>query len=239
MPRETVKRIDGRLYRLVATVEEGQTLYFAGGKSIAVERFDMRPGSVEFDFQVNSRAFRGGRPEQIAAMQTSLDREFLEQRVKSNVLGLPFSIGDPITMVRQRRITFTYGELRPQIFRSQASTQRIAWRVWFKRTWYTGNADVPGANVPGAKLRSSAGRGIAVIARGNGSAQIGAASDQGQQTLATGGVDMLTNEAGMLFVYVPANDGYKHLPPFDRRDMIFTSPSIADHIRSWMAGRGW
>jgi hypothetical protein len=84
-------RIDGKLFRLVATVDEGRSLYFAAGRSIAVEKFDMRPGGTEFDFQVNSRAFRGGRPEAIASTQSGLDREFMEARVKSNLFGLPLS----------------------------------------------------------------------------------------------------------------------------------------------------
>lgn len=78
-------RAEGNLYRLVATVEEGQTLYFAGGRAIAVEKFDMRIGSSEFDRQVTSRQVRGGRPDQIMAQQESLNREFMESRVKSNL----------------------------------------------------------------------------------------------------------------------------------------------------------
>ncbi len=86
-------RVDGRLFRLVGTVDEGSSLYFSGGRSIAVEKFDMRPGGTEFDFQVNSRAFRGGRPQAVASTP-GMDNEFMEARVKSNLVGLPLSYGN-------------------------------------------------------------------------------------------------------------------------------------------------
>lgn len=86
MANHTVIRIGNENFRLIATVDEGQTLYFTAGKAIAVEKYDMRIGKSEFDFQVNSRPVRGGRPEAIAARQQSLDREFMESRVKSNLL---------------------------------------------------------------------------------------------------------------------------------------------------------
>ena len=72
MARETTIRIDRELFRLVATVDEGQTLYFASGKAIAVEKFDMRIGQTEFDFQVSSRPRAGGRPLSIAATEDGL-----------------------------------------------------------------------------------------------------------------------------------------------------------------------
>lgn len=72
MANHTVIRIGNENFRLIATIDEGQTLYFTAGKAIAVEKYDMRIGKSEFDFQVNSRPVRGGRPEAIAARQQSL-----------------------------------------------------------------------------------------------------------------------------------------------------------------------
>ena len=172
MTQATVIRIGQERFRLVATIEEGQSSYFTAGAAIAVEKYDMRIGRSEFDFQVASRRVRGGTPESIASTQDSMDREFLENRVKSNLYGLPVSVGNLVGMARERRVQLTYGEVRPQVFRSGVETRPVAWRIWFKRTWYTGAASGRGRTpkpTDGTNARSSA----------NGSARIGGVSRAG------------------------------------------------------------
>lgn len=117
-------------------------LYFMAGRSIAVEKFDMRPGGVEFDFQVNSRIYREGQPMEIASTQAAQDREFMESRVKSNLFGLPLSYGNIKQMGQEGRIGLSYG-LRPQIFTSRIANPPVAWRIWFRGTHYAGNPGVP------------------------------------------------------------------------------------------------
>ena len=122
-------------------MNEGASLYFSAGGSVPVEKFDMRIGKSEFDFRIDSRRFRGGAPE---PMQDGLDREFAE-----SLMGLPVSLGNAAAMVRERRIELTSREVRPQTFRSSIATTPVAWRIWFKRNWYTGQAS--GRSPLGAK----------------------------------------------------------------------------------------
>ncbi|BCI71853.1 hypothetical protein SPKIRA_26830 [Sphingomonas paucimobilis] len=230
MANHTVIRIGNENFRLIATVDEGQTLYFTAGKAIAVEKYDMRIGKSEFDFQVNSRPVRGGRPEAIAARQQSLDREFMESRVKSNLFGLPVSLGNAAAMVKDRRVALSYGELRPQIFRSSVSTRPVAWRIWFRRTRYSGQASGKGIrNAPkpaaSAKAQASA----------MGSAAIGAMSKAPQRGRATA-IGPLANGAGILRVYVLADDKSEIVAPFDRRDVTFRDPSLWERAVNLVRG---
>ncbi len=221
-------RVDGRLFRLVGTVDEGSSLYFSGGRSIAVEKFDMRPGGTEFDFQVNSRAFRGGRPQAVASTQAGMDNEFMEARVKSNLVGLPLSYGNINEMRRQRRIELSYGELRPQVFTSRVAGAPLAWRIWFKRTHYAGNPSVP--RLP---------KGTAVP-RATGSAAVRGMSETPNRDHAPGAIGPLTNAAGILRVYVEGNDAFQVFGrPFDGGDVIFRPTTLMEHLGSFVRGRGW
>ena len=220
---------------MVATVEEGQTLYCSAGHTIAVEKFDMRIGSSEFDFQVTSRPFRGERPEEIMAQQETQDREFMESRVKSNLYGLPLSLGNMVQMTRERRIDLSYGELKPQVFRTGLKTLPIAWRIWFKRNWYTGAAS-------GRGVRGATGANVAVKARATavGSSRIGASSADPTSGAANGQINPLGNDAGILRVYAKLSDTYRVFArPFDDHDVIFRERSIAEHLGSLFGGRGW
>jgi len=230
MADQTVIRIGGKSYRLVATVDEGQTLYLQAGRAIAIEKFDMRIGKSEFDFQVNSRPIRGGRPDAIAARQESLDREFLESRVKSNVMGLPISLGNAAAMVRDRHVTLSYGELRPQVFRSSVKTTPVAWRIWFRRTWYSGQA-----SGRGMRGRAGATAGAKAEVSATGSARIAATSGYPRQSRATA-IGPLTNDAGVLRVYVLAADDCKIVAPFDRHDVTFRDPTLWERARALMGG---
>lgn len=188
----------------------------------------MRPGGTEFDFQVNSRPFRGGKPEAIAAMQSSLDREFAESRVKSNLFGLLLSYGNMNEMRRQRRIELSYGELRPQVFPSRVAGPRVAWRIWFKRAYYAGNPSVPGLSKGTAS------------ARADGSASIGALSASPRNGQSTGGIGPLTNQGAILRVYVHGDDTFQVFgKPFDQGDMIFRPTTLGEHLNSFVRGRGW
>lgn len=233
MSSQTTIRIGAESYRLVATVDEGQTLYMTAGRAIAVEKYDMRIGKSEFDFQVNSRAVRGGRPDAIAARQDGLDREFMESRVKSNLMGMPVSLGNAATMVRERRVALTYGELRPQVFRSSVKTAPVAWRIWFRRTWYSGQAS-------GRGMRGAAGptAGAKAQVSAQGSARIGAASGPTRRGSATA-IGPLTNDAGVLRVYVLTGDASEIVAPFDRHDVTFRDPTLLERARSFIGGRGW
>ncbi|MES3085207.1 MULTISPECIES: hypothetical protein [Sphingomonas] len=232
---EKVIRIDRKTFRLVATVNEGGSLYFSAGAVIAVEKYDMRIGKSEFDFQVNSRRFRGRVPEPIAASQAGLDREFMESRVKSNLMGLPVSVGNAVAMARDRRIELTYGEVRPQVFRSSVPTQPVAWRIWFKQTWYSGQAS--GRSMLG---KAKASDGLKASASAAGSAAIGGASGRSITTFAPNAIGPLTNDAGILRVYVPTEDPFTLFRrPFDSHDLIGRAPTLADHVGSFIRGRGW
>ena len=230
MASDKVIRIGRESYRLVATVDEGQTLYLQAGRTIAVEKFDMRIGKSEFDFQVNSRPVRGGRPDAIAARRDSLDREFMESRVKSNIMGLPISLGNIAAMSQDKRVALSYGELRPQIFRSSVTTATVAWRIWFRRTWYSGQAS-------GRGMRGSVGptAGGKAQASAMGSAQIAAASGHPKQGR-NSAIRPLTNDAGILRVYVLAQDASKIVAPFDRHDVTFRDPTMWERARALVRG---
>lgn len=232
MADQSVIRIGAETYRLVATVDEGQTLYLTAGRAIAVEKYDMRIGKSEFDFQVNSRPVRAGRPDAIAARQDGLDREFMESRVKSNLLGLPVSLGNAAAMVRERRVALTYGEVRPQVFRSSVKSAGVAWRIWFRRTWYAGQAS-------GRGMRGAAGpaAGAKAQASAQGSARIGAASGQPRRGRATA-IGPLTNDAGVLRVYVLASDASEIVAPFDRHDVTFRDPTLLESARALIGRLG-
>ncbi len=232
---DVVIRIDRNYYKLVAILEEGQTLYFSAGQSIAVEKFDMRIGSTEFDYQVNSRQFRGGIPDSIMTMQQSLDDEFNEGRVKSNLYGLPVSLGNLGQMARQRRIELSYGELKPQVFRSTVTTTPVAWRIWFKRTYYTGAAS--GRGYRGGKGPNA---GPNAVATAGGSARIGTGSEAASPRLGSGEIGPLTNDAGVLRVYTKLGDKYQVFRrPFDDHDAVFRPLTLMDHLTSFVRGRGW
>jgi hypothetical protein len=212
-----VIRVGREQFRLVATIYEGQTLHFAAGAVIAVEKHDMRPGGTEFSFQVNSRATRDGRPETIAAMQRSLDDEFMESRVKTNILGLPISIGNAAAMVRNRNVALSYGELAPQIFRSKVRSNPVAWRIWFDRAYYAGAASKPALRAPTGE---AAGRLSAQAqTRANASAAAGAAS-RTQNGEAGGGIAPLHTGA-LLRLYVLEGSPYRpYGRPFGQGDLI-------------------
>ena len=221
-------KIGAETFRLVATIDEGQTLFFKAGKRIAVEKFDMRPGGTEFDYQVTSRGVHDGKPEAVAGMAAGFDREFLENRTKSNPLGLPVNVGNAIAMARDRRIALTYGELRPQVFNSPIKTAQVGWRIWFNRAWYAGAGGRPSRTANGgANARVSA----------RASARIGAMSVTPRAGLASGGIGALGNDAGILRVWVPVDDGYAPTGPFDRHDVVGRPPSITDRIGSMF--RDW
>ena len=226
---DRVIRIDREHFRLVATVYEGQSLHFASGTVISVEKHDMRPGGTEFDFQVTSRPVRNGRPDDIMARRRSLDDEFVESRVKTNILGLPVSLGNAAAMARDRRLELTYGEARPQVFRSRVSTPEVAWRIWFKRAHYAGAARRPALRVP----RGAATGRLADQAqtRADASASAGAATSGGARGEADGRVGPLELGA-MLRVYVLQSSPYRpYGRPFGRGDMIFDDPTWFERAR--------
>lgn len=228
-------RIDREMFKLVATLEEGQMLYFSAGKAIAVEKFDMRIGSTEFDFQVNSRRFAGTRPESVMAMQEGLDREFNEAPVKSNLYGLPVSLGNLAQMARERRVRFSYGELQPQVFRTTVATSPVAWRIWFKRTYYTGASS--GRGYRGGKGPNA---GPNAAATANGSARIGTNSEANHPGVASGNIGLPANDTGILRIYTKLGDPYDVFRrPFDDQDVIFRPLTFINHVQSLARGRGW
>lgn len=227
------------VYVLVATIDETQSLSFLAGTAIAVEKMDMRPGGTEFDYQVNSRGVRNGRPEDIMVMQNSLDREFMEARVKSNVYGLPVSIGNLMAMARGAPLELSYGELRPQVFTSKVTTDPVAWTIHFKRAYYSGVATRPSLSRPSGtavdKLANQA------TTRADASASAGAATATGgaRNRSAPGNVQPIGVDA-VLRLYVRETDLSRYKPSskiFGDHDMIFHSPGIFDWLqqlaRSW------
>lgn len=218
MARQRVIRVNGKLYRYVRSIDEGQTLYFMAGREIVVERFDMRPGGCEFDFQINSRPGRGP----IAAMRSGLDKEFDEPRVKSNFFGVPIRPSDAIAMAQARRVTMTYGEIAPKVYRSKVMTSPVGWTIWFKRTYYAGSASLPFVKPTGGTGAYNVGR-------------VGVASIRGQSSTAPENDLPLTNNAGLLFVYVGVDDFYEQVPPF-QGDMTGQDQSVFDKLNSYLLG---
>lgn len=228
-------RIGDTTFEYVATIYQGQVLYFTAGATVAVEKHDMRPGGTEFDFQVTSRATRNGQPEPIMAMQSSLDREFLESRVKTNLYGLPLSLGNGVEMVRQRRVELSYGELRPQIFHSKVETNPVAWYIWFKQAHYVGSAARPMLRAPTATAARTRLADQAQT-RADASASAGAVTSGGNAHQANGRIEPLSIDA-LLRVYVPKGSPYRPLDRPFRGDVIFHETSWWDRIRNAMGRR--
>lgn len=213
-----VIRIGRDQFRLVGTIYEGQTLHFASGAVIAVEKHDMRPGGTEFSFQVTSREVRDGKPVDIMAMRRTIETEFLESRVKTNILGLPISAGNAIAMVRNRGVEFSYGELQPQVFRSKVRTKSVAWRIWFDRAYYTGAARRPSLRAPQGEAASRAAN--QAQSRANASASAHAASGGRGSGEASGNIEPIHTGA-LLRLYVLEGAPYKpYGKPFGRHDSI-------------------
>jgi len=239
--------IGGRRFRTVAKIDEGLNLNFLAGPIIAVEKFDMRPGGTEFDFQVNSRAVHGNRPIDIVSTRAALNREFIENRVKTNIAGLPISVGNGVAIATGKAPPqATYGELQPQLFRSNAGTDPVGWRIVFTRAHYTGS----GGKLPirarsggegripnGVTMRppvgvdriKEAGR---ATTHANASGSAGLASPPVAAGQANGRINPL-GVGATLRLYVQAEHVFRPLSrPIGSGDMIGTDPSIFDRLMS-------
>ena len=220
---------------------------FLAGPMIAVEKFDMRPGGTEFDFQINSRAVVGKRPVDIISMRESLNREFMEKRVKTNLFGMPMSIGNGADIVTGKAApAATYGELVPQLFRSSVGTNPVGWRIVFKRAHYAGSGSkVPvratrndGSRIPsgvtlrppiGAERLKEAGR---ATANANAASSARAASAPVASGQANGRVNPLGTGA-TLRVYVQTDAIFRPLAqPIGSHDMVFEEPTMLDRVKS-------
>jgi len=223
-------------FQFRSTVDEGQTFCFFAGSTIAVEKWDARPGSTEFDFQVMSRAAPDGRAGAIMSSREGLYREFNEARVKSNLFGLPISGGNVVAVARGRAAPeLTYGELQPQVFRSRVTSNLVAWTLWFPRAHYVGMGGVP--RIPGTAKPSAAARAGAATARAEGAAAMGAMS-QRDPSLADGSAGPV-GMAATLRVYILLADLAKfRVSPqrFDTHDMIFNPLTVFDRLRA-LVGR--
>lgn len=244
---QRITMIGGRRFRMVATIDEGLRLNFLAGPVIAIEKFDMRPGGTEFDFQIISRAVHGDRPIDIVSTRAALDREFIENRVKTNIAGLPISVANGVGIATGKApIEATYGELQPQMFRSNAGTDPVGWRIVFKRAHYAGSGGkLPlrakygdGGRIPsgltmqppiGAARIREAGR---AATHADASASAGAA----WPSIAAGQANGRINPLGVgatLRLYVQADHVFRPLSrPIGSGDMIGTDPSVFDRLMS-------
>lgn len=75
--------------------------------------------------------------------------------------------------------------------------------------------------------------------RGIGSSRIAGASGPAWRGQANALDPLLTNNAGMLRVYIGAEDRFEQLPRFDGHDIIGTDPTLLDRWRSFWRGDGW
>ena len=215
---------------LVATIEEGQNLSFYAGRVVAVEKMDMRPGGTEFDFDVHSRATRNGVAEDIITNRDSLRNEFMERRVKSNVYGLPISVGNVYAVARGKApAELSYGELQPQVFHSRHESDPIGWTINFRRAWYAGVASKAVRRPPQAKWGRVGGQ---ATAKANGSASANAHGGGTSLGQANGDVGLPTLDA-VLRLYVRETELTRYRPSprtFGSSDMIFDSPSVFERL---------
>lgn len=239
--------IGGRRFRMVATIDEGLNLNFLAGPVIAIEKFDMRPGGTEFDFQVNSRAVHGNRPIDIVSTRAALDREFVENRVKTNIAGLPISVGNGVSIATGKApARATYGELQPQLFRSNAGTDPVGWRIVFTRAHHTGSGGkLPvrtttsgGGRIPnGVTMRPPVGPDrIKEAGRATAHANASGSAAVTSPPMPAGQANGRINPLGIgatLRLYVQAEHVFRPLSrPIGSGDVIGTDPSIFDRLRS-------
>lgn len=145
-----IRNFGGGTYRAVMELGAGNTIYFLAGARIAIEKWEMRPGRTNIEFQVNSRATRDGRPISIATNEETLRDEFIERTVAGRQV-VPISVGE-LSNLRQGRapsVALTYGEASPQIFQSTVRTRPVAWTVAFRDTRHAG--------MGGARMRRPSG----------------------------------------------------------------------------------
>jgi hypothetical protein len=207
------RTISGREFKPFRVVNPGQNLYFAAGRSIAIETWALDWGKHEFDYELNSRPMStAGRPSAIATTREALEREFLERRVVSRY-PVPVSVAMN-GIDRAPTIELTLGEARPQIYATRLPSATVAWSLNFRAHRHHGGV--------GGK-RASQGRSMSPgsppgIGRGAG--------------MATG--------FNYLMIYLPTADWAKaQLYPagFGVMDVIGQEPGLIERWTAWITGK--
>lgn len=170
---------------------------------------------------------RGARGKGVATTRTALDREFLERRVKTNLAGLPISVGNVAAVARGGDAELTYGEIAPQLFESRVPTIPVAWTVRFVRSHYAGGGGTSARlNRPSPAKAPKAVANAQAWANGAASARAGGGRSPGPDIRIVG-ID------ATLRVYVEQADRARYMRasrPFGKRDLIGYEPSWYERL---------